>query len=204
VDNSGAPRSDDDNDGVTVTDPLVRPAVGQPWTIDDLHGLPDDGFRYEIVDGSLLVSPPPAKPHFRVTAGLHKVLVMSAPDDVVVGENAGIDMSEDRTTYRIPDIVVVRATSVLGDEAMFAAADVVLAIEVLSPDSGGDDQVGKRYRYGKAGIPHYWIIDPKQRTLTVLRHNGAEGYDEVTVVRPGETWQTDEPFPLKLDPADFV
>jgi Uma2 family endonuclease len=204
VDSSEVPRSADENDAVTMTDPLVRPAFAGPWTIDDLHRLPDDGFRYEIVDGSLLVSPPPAIPHFRVTARLHKVLVLSAPDDVVVGENAGINMSEDRTTYRIPDIVVVRATSTVGDEAMFVSTDVLLAIEVPSPDSGGDDQVGKRYRYGKAGIPLYWIVDPRRRTLTVLRHDGGESYDEVAVVRPGETWQTEEPFPLKLDPADFL
>jgi Uma2 family endonuclease len=139
-----------------MTDPLVRP-VG-PWTVDD---LPDDGYRYEIVDGSLLVPPSPAMPHIRVT------------------------------TYA-------------SDKALLVPSDVILAAEVVSPGSGGDDQVVKRYRYGKAGIPHYWIVDQKHRTLTVLRHDGAEGHVEVAVVRPGETWQAEEPFPLKLDPADFV
>jgi Uma2 family endonuclease len=184
-----------------MTDPLVRPEFGRPWTIDD---LPGDGYRYEIVDGSLLVPPPPAIPHFRVTARLHHLLAAQAPDSLVVGENAGISLTADRRNYRIPDITVVHADSTEGDEDVFVPTDVVLAVEVVSPGSGGDDQVMKRYRYGKAGIPHYWIVDQKQRTLTVLRHDGAEGYDEVAVVGPGETWQTEEPFPLKLDPADFV
>jgi len=187
-----------------MTDPLVRPVVGRPWTVDDLRRLPDDGYRYEIIDGSLLVTPPPAIPHFRVTARLHKLLIQRAPEDFVVGENAGIDLSGARTTYRVPDIIVVQASAVARTEGLFAPADVALAIEVLSPDSGGDDLVAKRYRYGKARVPNYWIVDQKRRTLTVLRHDGREAYDEVAVVRPGESFKSDEPFPVELDPADFL
>lgn len=186
-----------------MTDPLVRPEYGGAWTIEDLRRLPDDGFRYEIIDGSLLVSPPPAKPHFRVTTRLRNLLHAQAPDDLVVGENAGVAMAK-RRTYRIPDIVVLRASAIDGDESEFHPADVVLAVEVVSPNSGGDDLVMKRYQYGKAGIPHYWIVDQRKRTLTVLRHDGAEGYDDVATVAPGESWHTDEPFPLTLDPADFL
>jgi Putative restriction endonuclease len=77
-------------------------------------------------------------------------------------------------------------------------------IEVLSPSSGGHDQITKRRFYGYVGIRHYWIVDPPNRTLTVLRHDGAAGYEEVAVVKPGTTWRTDDPFPLALDPADFT
>jgi Uma2 family endonuclease len=182
-----------------MTDSLVRPDNGRPWTIDD---LPDDGFRYEIVDGSLLVPPPPATPHFYVTSRLHHLLAAQTPATLVVGENAGIALTADRRTYRIPDIIVVHVSAIGHD--VFVPTDVALAVEVMSPDSGGDDQVLKRYHYGKAGVPHYWIVDQKRRTLTVLRHDGDEGYDEVAVVRPGATWQTDEPFPVRLDPADFL
>ena len=96
------------------------------------------------------------------------------------------------------------ASAVEGDESEFAPADVALVVEVLSPDNAGDDLVMKRHQYGKAGIPHYWIVDQKARTLTVLRHDGADGYQEVATVRPGERWETEEPFCLALDPADFV
>jgi Uma2 family endonuclease len=184
-----------------MPDSLVRPEFGRPWTIDD---IPDDGYRYEIIDGSLLVPPPPAKPHFRATNRLIKRLDAHAPANLVVGENVGVSLTADRMNYRIPDIAVVHASSIEGDEGEFVPTDVVLAVEVVSPGSGGADHVMKRYQYGKAGIPHYWIVDQQQRTLTVLRHDGAEGYDEVAVVQPGETWQTEEPFPLELDPADFL
>jgi Uma2 family endonuclease len=186
-----------------MTDSLVRPEFGGAWTIEDLRHLPDDGFRYELTDGNLLVSPPPAIPHFRVTTRLHHLLYAQAPDDLVVGENAGVSMAKGRT-YRIPDLVVLRASAIEGDESEFVPTDVVLAIEVLSPDSGGDDVVLKRYQYGKAGIPHYWIVDQRKRKLIVLRHDGAEGYVHVATVNPGEVWRSDEPFPLALDPADFL
>jgi hypothetical protein len=52
--------------------------------------------------------------------------------------------------------------------------------------------------------PHYWIVDQRQRTLTVLRHDKQTGYEEVAVVAPGTTWHTDVPYDLALDPADFV
>jgi Uma2 family endonuclease len=81
---------------------------------------------------------------------------------------------------------------------------VVAVVEVLSPDSAGHDLITKRHQYGQAGIRHYWIVDPSNRTLTVLRHDGAAGYEEVAIVKPGTTWQTDDPFPLSLDPADFT
>jgi Uma2 family endonuclease len=85
----------------------------------------------------------------------------------------------------------------------FDPAEVLAVVEVLSPSSVGHDQITKRRFYGHVGIRHYWVVDPPNRTLTVLRHNGA-GYDEVAVVKPGTTWRTDDPFPLALDPADFT
>src|SRR4029453_8799644 len=145
----------------------------------------------------------PSVPHVRATTRLRNLLHAQTPTTLCVVENAGIAMADDGRTYRIPDITVLHATSIELDEGLLVAADVVLAVEVLSPDSGGDDQVMKRHRYGKIGIPHYWIVDQKTRTLTVLRHDGREAYDEVAVVRPGESFKTDEPFPLELDPADF-
>ncbi len=186
-----------------MTDPLVRPGIGGHWTIEDLQRLPDDGFRYEIIDGSLLVSPPPAIPHLRVTTRLRNLIHDQASREYVVVENAGISMGR-RRTYRIPDLCVLRVQAIEGNGSEIDPSDVVLVVEVLSPDNRGDDLITKRYQYAKAGIPHYWIVDQSKRTLTVLRHDGDEGYLEVATVLPAETWQTDEPFPITLDPADFA
>lgn len=187
-----------------MTDPLVRPAFGWPWTIEEIQRLPDDGCKYELVDGSLLVSPMPAKPHWRATYRLANLLRTQAPDDFIVsGENPGIIMAHGRT-YRIPDISVLRAAAMHGDQLGFQPADVAIAIEILSPSNAGDDLVMKRYQYGKAGIPHYWVVDPKRRRLSLLVHDGAEDYLENAVVEPGQRWETKDPFPITLDPADFL
>jgi Uma2 family endonuclease len=177
---------------------LVRPDHGADWTIDD---IPDDGNRYEIVDGSLLVSPPPAVPHVVVTTRLRRIMEAQAPDSLFVCEGAGIDLGR---SYRVPDILAIRATAIGIPRPSIPPADVVVAVEVLSPGSAGDDLILKRHQYGRAGVPHYWIVDQRQRTLTVLRHDGATGYDEVATVGPGTKWHTDAPYEIVLDPADFV
>jgi Uma2 family endonuclease len=79
----------------------------------------------------------------------------------------------------------------------------VLVVEVLSPSNPGNDLVLKRHYYAASGIPHYWIVDPTQRTLTVLRLDG-DAYSEAEAVEPGRTWRTGEPFPTALDPAEFL
>ena len=191
---------------MAMTESLVRPAPGDPWTLADLHWLPDDEKRYEIVDGSLAVTPPPALPHFRATTFLRRLLDAQAPDGLIVGENVGtaIDRDERRTTLLVPDLTILQLSAVDRQDRALRPDEVVAVIEVLSPDSGGHDQITKRRLYARARIGHYWIVDPKQRTLTVLRHDGGVGYEEVAVVKPGSTWQTDDPFPLTLDPADFT
>jgi Uma2 family endonuclease len=74
-------------------------------------------------------------------------------------------------------------------------------VEVLSEHNRGRDLILKRHYYAAAGIPRYWIVDPFERTLTVLALAGTT-FEEETVVRAGTTWAAEEPFPLKLDPAD--
>jgi len=187
-----------------MTEPLVRPEYGQPWTIEDLARIPDDGFRYEIVDGSLLVSPMPAKPHWRVTHRLRRLLEAQAPGSLVVtGENPGINISRGRS-YRIPDIAVIHAAAIDGTQLGFEPEDFALVVEVLTPDNAGDDLVMKRHQYGKAGIPWYWIVSPRLRTLTVLAHDGDGSYVEEVVVGPGQTLRTENPYPIVIDPADFL
>ena len=65
-----------------MTESLALPPSGGPWTLEDLQRLPDNGYRYEITDGSLLVTSPPGIPHFRVTTLLRRVLEAQAPTSV--------------------------------------------------------------------------------------------------------------------------
>jgi Uma2 family endonuclease len=191
---------------MTVTDsfvhPFVHPQPGQPWTIDDLDGLPEEGGRYEIVDGSLLVSPHANIRHFGVAGMLRRLLDRQAPDDVFVGQDGGVQV-KGGTSYFVPDVMVVRSAALERIDKSFLPTEVLLVVEVLSPSNSGRDLVLKRHYYAAGRIPRYWIVDPTARTLAVLELDG-ETYRESAVVAPGTSWKSDQPFPLTLDPADFL
>jgi Uma2 family endonuclease len=186
---------------------LARPAAsGEAWTVDDLIALPDDGYRYEIFDGTLLVAPPPALRHFGVAVRLVDALKPLAPPGVLVSSAGGSVLIRGGRSYLIPDVLVVRDAAVrrTPDALGFDPVDVLVVVEVLSSSNRGRDLVLKRHEYAAAGIGTYWIVDSAGPTLTVLRHDGEGHYDEVATVKPGERWEADEPFPHAVDPAEFA
>jgi Uma2 family endonuclease len=75
----------------------------EPWTVDDLYELPDDGMRHELVDGSLVISARPAIPHARVLSVLQAQLVRQAPAEFAVEvlspDNKGHDLVTKRHFY---------------------------------------------------------------------------------------------------------
>jgi Uma2 family endonuclease len=187
---------------MTLAHSLVPiPIVGRPWNVADLDALPDDGFRYEIFDGSLLVTPPPAIPHIRATYRLRRLLERQAPDSVVVGESAGVYPND--TNFYIPDLFVVLAVALEGEGRGFTPEDLLLAVEVVSPGNPGNDLVLKRHAYAAAGVPEYWIADQRDRTLRVLRLEAPGKYAEDIVVKAGERWRAERPFPLAVDPGEI-
>lgn len=177
---------------------LGLPAViGQPWTVDDLYALPDDGYRYEIFDGSLLVTPPPALPHASTIAELRRLLERQAPSDLVLVENVGL--YADEKNFYVPDLILITKQVLRSGGRGVGPADVRLAVEVVSPSNPGNDHVLKRHAYAAAGIREYWIVDERDQTLRVLMPGEHGSYVEHAVIRPGETWRSDEPFPLEVD-----
>lgn len=174
------------------------------WTFDDLRDLPE-GNRYEIFDGSLLVSPTPNVSHCNAADDLADLLKRQAPGELRVS-CAGFGISiRGGASYLVPDVIVLRRSTVRPMAATILPPDVLLVVEILSPSNTERDLVLKRHAYAVAGIPQYWIVDQETRTVTVLRlDDTGKNYVEATVVRAGAPWKTDDPFPLTLDPADFV
>jgi len=179
-------------------------AVAHPWTIDDLDELPDNGNRYEIADGSLIVSPSSDIWHVDANDRLGDVLKRQAPSDLrVLWAGAGIDIYR-RITYYVPDLLIAKAEAIRRGGKTLQPADVLLVAEVLSPSNRSKDLVLKRHDYAAAGIRHYWILDRVNRTLIVLvLDEGEKTYREEAVVEPGKTWHTDRPFPIEVDPAEL-
>jgi Uma2 family endonuclease len=176
----------------------------QVWTVDDLFDIPDDGHRYEIFDGSLLMSAAPGPAHQVAANRLCRLLDDSAPADVAAVNEVAIDLGEH---VPIPD-VVVGASSLLWDLQTRALqpSEVLLVVEVVSPSSISRDRVLKFDIYAKAGIPAYWTVELHGLdTPRVAMYELADGvYREVRTVRAGEEAEIAVPYPIRLRPADLV
>jgi Uma2 family endonuclease len=137
-------------------------------TAEDLEGLPDDGNRYEIIGGHLIVSPSPSIRHQRVSFELAGALYLylkqsgagegySAPTDVSLSPNDVVQ----------PDILVVlrEHQNIVVEQGIFGAPDLV--IEILSPSSTATDFLRKSHLYERFGVPEYWIVDPVGESVVI-------------------------------------
>jgi Uma2 family endonuclease len=169
------------------------------WTVEDLALLPDDGLRYELVDGVLLVSPAPVPRHQRAARGVFRLLDALPPDELEVFF-APLDFQPTNRRSFEPDVLVVRRSDV-GDTAIHKP--LVLAVEVLSPSTRSIDLVLKRSMYEDAGVESYWVVDPDEPSVTVLElQNGR--YVEMARVVGDQTVTVDLPYPVGIRPAALV
>ncbi|MGH9406942.1 MAG: Uma2 family endonuclease [Terriglobia bacterium] len=161
-------------------------------TYDDYCRLPDDGKRYEIIDGELFVSPSPFRAHQRVVTRLAYYLtaflmrqglgeVFVAPFDVVFSK---FDVVE-------PDLLYVSKarSAVVSEKNIQGSPDLV--VEVLSDSTAATDRSKKLNLYARYGVREYWIIDPVAVTAEIYRA-GAEALR--IVQRPARTDSLDSPL----------
>ncbi|MGH7689113.1 MAG: Uma2 family endonuclease [Gemmatimonadaceae bacterium] len=171
------------------------------WTVDMVHALPDDGKRYEVIDGELLVTPAPSFDHqdtaFRLAQRLDAYLathrvghVFMAPTDVIF----------DLRTLVQPDVVVVPLIAGKRPRTYAEAGTPVLAVEVVSPNSARTDRVRKRDLYQREGVSEYWIVDPDARVIE--RWRPGDTRPEILVDRID--WQpADAAEPMTIELAKF-
>ena len=138
-----------DDEGTGTMAVMTTLPHGRPLTRADLAGMPDDGHRYELVDGVLVVSPSPRPRHQRVVGELFVLLRAACPADLEVFV-APLDVVLAEDTLLIPDLLVTRRSDL--DETSLPAAPV-LAVEVLSPSTRRVDLMLKRSRCEAAGVP---------------------------------------------------
>lgn len=172
---------------------------GAPLTVDDLRDAPDDGHRYELLDGSLVVTPAPGIDHQRCVVALTVKLVAAAGPDLQVLV-APFDWVVSRGTRFQPDVLVARNAD-LGSENL--QRPPVLAVEVLSPSTRLIDLGAKRLAYASAGLPAYWVVDPEVPSLTALRLQGAELVDQA-YVEGEQAYVTNHPFEVRIVPAELL
>jgi Uma2 family endonuclease len=153
---------------VSDPDPL-----GQPLTQRDLDDAPDDGNRYEVVDGTLYVTPFPNQAHQHV--GTNLVILVGQH---VVAEGlgrvymSGLKVVLDELTGVGPDLVYIAKDRMhaMRADGYHGAPDLV--VEVLSSRPALDTSI-KKAKYERAGIRYYWIADPAAQALWEYRLEGA-------------------------------
>jgi len=139
------------------------------YTRDMLRDIPEDGNRYELVRGELLVTPAPRPWHEVVVARLQENLTTYvrafAPQLYVFGSRSEVSWGDQDTEVQ-PDAFVLPIEQVrtLDYEQM---RDLHLVVEVLSPSSRRYDRFTKRLEYQRRGVPCYWIVDPEEQLVEV-------------------------------------
>ena len=170
------------------------------WTKAERDALPDDGFRYELIDGALVVTPAPVLRHQAIVVGLVVLLssvrtpgtrVFTAPTDVELAEG----------TVLQPDVLVVRDEGV---KAAHIQSPPLLAIEVLSPSTQVIDRNLKKQRFEVAKVPSYWLVEPDGPTLTAYELDADGHYQLVAEVTGDDEWTATAPFPVTIRPADLL
>jgi Uma2 family endonuclease len=170
-----------------------------PLTVADLETMPDDGHRFELIDGALIVTPGPSWAHQRVSMRLAVALfeahpshleVLSAPFDVVLGESTGVQ----------PDLLVARRADLTEKNLPTAP---LLVVEILSPSTTLVDLNLKKALYERAGVESYWVVDPEEPRLVAWElQNGA--FVEVADVAADEAWTARLPYPVTVVPSALV
>lgn len=145
---------------------MAMPELNRRWTVAERDQLPDDGNRYEVIDGELFVTPAPAWRHQAAVFELARIIadyvepqgigaVLPAPADVVFTEYRGVQ----------PDLFVVPLVNGRRPAHFDDVRRLLVAVEVLSPSTARADRVRKRALYRDEGVPEYWIVDLDARTF---------------------------------------
>ncbi|HWH51830.1 MAG TPA: Uma2 family endonuclease [Gemmatimonadaceae bacterium] len=181
---------------------MAMPTLRRDWTVDDLLDLPDDGNRYEVLDGELLVTPAPSLDHQRAVFELSRLLsdylAKHSVGEAIISP-ADVTFSARRLVQ--PDVFVMPFTETGGKASRFTdVGRLVLAIEILSPSTARADRVKKRRVYREQGVPEYWIVDLDARTI----ERSMPADDRVDVFAERLAWLPDgATSALEIDVAEY-
>jgi Uma2 family endonuclease len=188
---------------MTALPDWMRPPRVEGWFADDLDHLPEAPRHTELIDGTLVFRMSPQRYwHSRVIAALTYALDAQAPDDIAVVSEMTVRLDE--RSRPEPDIVASVAP-VDDNRTWFAPDEVLLVIELVSPESEHRDRTVKLRKYAEAGIPHFWLIEEEAGTAVVHvyeldKPTGA--YVATEVCRA--TLELPVPFPISIDLTTLV
>lgn len=174
-------------------------AVDTGFTRAELDAMPDDGYRHELIDGAIIVTPSPGFAHQVVVGSLHWALrpgaeaagflLLPGPFDVVLGQSVVV-----------PDLLAARR-SAFTERDLPGAPELV--IEVRSPSTARIDIGLKRDLYARSAVPWYWLVDPRTPSVTVL-HLVAGEYEVAASAQGEQVLELAQPWPVALVPAKLL
>lgn len=158
---------------VTPADWISGPPQGR-WTYKEYTALPDDGRRYEIMDGVLLVAPSPSPAHQYSSGKFFRYLAQYV-EDTGLGRVFYAPLDVELTPYRVfqPDLIVLLNESLGKITASRVVGAPDLVIEITSPGTATYDRLSKFEAYAQAGIGEYWIVNPKTSSVEVAWLQGS-------------------------------
>lgn len=180
---------------------MGMPETLERWTAAQVRELPDDGNRYEVVDGELLVTPAPTWNHQDAVVEL-LVALRAYCKSLGLGHAvvSPADVELDPATLVQPDVFVVPLNQGRRPKNWEDIQGLLLVVEVLSPSTARADRSVKRRRFQRAGVPEYWIVDVDARLIERWRPTD----DRPEIISDRLSWQPENAAaPLVLDLGEF-
>ena len=165
---------------------MSMPMKALDWTVDMLDAMPDDGNRYEIIDGELFVTPSPSIAHQRAAFWIAVQLDTYLRVEPRVAEvlPAPLDARVTNRTSVEPDVLVIPRPVTERLDKTIELSHLLLAVEVISPSSARADRMVKRLLYQRAGV-EYWIVDLDAEIV----ERWLPGEERPEILRGRITWQ---------------
>jgi Uma2 family endonuclease len=173
---------------------------GRPFTVADLEAMPDDGNRYELIDGMLIVSPAPGWAHQEMGLTAYVVLRAACPrDNRVIAAPFALQPASDSEVQ--PDVLVARFADLT---PKLLPVPPLLAVEVLSHSTALHDRNTKMAFYERIGVPSYWLLDPTEPGALTAFELTDDGYRQLAHVTGDEPFDARSPFPVRIVPARLL
>jgi Uma2 family endonuclease len=193
-----APRADLHRSPMPSGDPMTRTPTGDVWTYAEYARLPDDGNRYEVIDGEVLVTPAPGTLHQHIAANLFMAVRQYVEQHGLGIALWDVDLLFVEGQFLRPDFLVVPAAGRAGITDRGVETAPALVVEVLSPSSRSIDLVKKPRRYRDFGVGEYWVAEPGDKVLS--RFAFADGRREAERIAGQLMWQPEAGVaPLEID-----
>lgn len=185
---------------MTIAD--AWPSTGRAFTADDLDRMPEDGHRYELLDGVLIVSPRPSWAHQEVAGELLGLLRQGCPPDLRAFAEPAVQLTAQ--TEFDPDIVVARRAQLDRTKAKVTAPPL-LVVEVRSPSTAMIDLNQKKLAYERFGVESYWIVVPVADQPELIAFELCDGrFQEVGHVTGDQMFRAERPFAVEVVPSRLV